>query len=184
MNKIFTYTLLLVILLVTATISHTEKVTIDAEGHQKRHPGVDKSNPMTSIHSVYDVLKSHLPSDEFEQVRRILYGKNVEHVSIPSHVLEQAEKLNFEIKHYSMVNNTLLENRRSRRVVRIGVIQNQIVVPTDRPVEEQFMTIRDRIGEIAEIAGQMGVNILALQEAWTMPFAYVYCHLDFFPACY
>lgn len=139
---------------------------------KKEHPGVDKNDPFTSIHSVYDVLQTHLPQEEFQQVRRILYGPETDEIAIPANIQSKADELNFEIKHYSMVKNAKEESRRPRRVVRIGAIQNQIVVPTDRPIEEQFLALRDRIGAIARVAGEMGVNILALQEAWTMPFAF------------
>ena len=157
---------------VVATTAETQKKPV--------HPGVNKNDPFTSIHSVYDVLKTHLPQEEFEQVRRILYGKSIEEIKVPSDVQSKADALNFEIKHYSMVKNSLEESRRTRRLVRIGVIQNQIVLPTDRPVEEQFIALRDRIGEIAKVAGEMGVNVLAMQEAWTMPFAYVESFAHFF----
>jgi beta-ureidopropionase len=54
----------------------------------------------------------------------------------------------------------------------VGVIQNQIVKPTTAPVVEQYEALADRMEEIIEAAGKLGVNVLCLQEAWTMPFAF------------
>jgi len=50
--------------------------------------------------------------------------------------------------------------------VKIGAIQNKIVLPTTAPVSDQRNALHARIAEIAEIAGKCGVNILCLQEAW------------------
>lgn len=37
---------------------------------------------------------------------------------------------------------------------------------------QQYAAIERKIGTIIEAAGEMGVNVLCLQEAWTMPFAF------------
>jgi len=57
-------------------------------------------------------------------------------------------------------------------LVRIGLIQNHIHAPTDAPVADQFSAIYARIESIIEAAAAAGVNVLCLQEAWTMPFAF------------
>src|SRR5690606_36656472 len=64
------------------------------------------------------------------------------------------------------------EQRRAPRIVRVGVIQNRIVASTSAPVLEQYEAIADRIEEMIEAAAKLGVNVLGLQEAWTMPFAF------------
>jgi beta-ureidopropionase len=160
--------------LVLSTCITASSVTIDANGKQvqQEHKGVNLNDPMTSFHSVYDVLKTHLPKSEFDNVRRVLYGKEIDEIAVPLDIQSTADNLGIEVKHYSMVKLASEEHMRSRRVVRIGAIQNQIVVPTDRPIKEQYESIRDRVGEIIKVAGEMGVNIVALQEAWTMPFAF------------
>jgi beta-ureidopropionase len=46
------------------------------------------------------------------------------------------------------------------------------VLPTDAPVLAQIEALHKRIGEMIETAAAMGVNIICMQEAWTMPFAF------------
>jgi beta-ureidopropionase len=61
---------------------------------------------------------------------------------------------------------------RPPRIVKIGIIQNAVVKPTTDPVAEQYQAIQDRVETIIHAAGAAGVNVLCLQEAWTMPFAF------------
>ena len=90
--------------------------------------------------------------------------------------LVDAEKIaasnDFEIKAFSMVENVSKEQSRSRNIVRIGLIQNKIHADTSAPVQDQFMAIYNRIEKMIDAAGAAGVNVLCLQEAWTMPFAF------------
>ena len=87
-----------------------------------------------------------------------------------------AEKIaasnDFEIKAFSMVENVSKEQSRNRNIVRIGLIQNKIHADTSAPVQDQFMAIYNRIEKMIDAAGAAGVNVLCLQEAWTMPFAF------------
>jgi len=126
---------------------------------------------MESFESVEKSLKTHLPDDEYQQVRRILYGKDCKELTCV-----EAEKLaaqhNFEFKAYSMVHNTNEEQMRPRNLVKIGLIQNTIHAETSAPVQEQFAAIWARIEKMIEAAAAGGVNVLCLQEAWTMPFAF------------
>ena len=77
---------------------------------------------MDSFESVEKSLKTHLPDDEYKQVRRILYGKDCNELNMP-----EAEKMaaehNFEFKAYSMAKNTNAEQSRSPNLVKIGLIQ-------------------------------------------------------------
>ena len=77
---------------------------------------------MNSFESVESSLKAHLPEAEYDQVRRILYGKDCAEISAPL-----AEKIaadnDFELKAYSMVSNVGEEQNRARNIVRIGLIQ-------------------------------------------------------------
>jgi len=52
------------------------------------------------------------------------------------------------------------------RIVRIGVIQNQIVLPTTAPLTEQRNAIFQKISKIISLAAEANVNVLCLQEAW------------------
>ena len=51
--------------------------------------------------------------------------------------------------------------------VKIGLIQNQVVLPTDSPIQAQVSALHRRIGTIIETAARAGVNIVCLQEAWS-----------------
>jgi len=46
------------------------------------------------------------------------------------------------------------------------------VLGTDQPVMEQIKALHERIKTIVEGAAMCNVNVLCLQEAWTMPFAF------------
>lgn len=61
---------------------------------------------------------------------------------------------------------------RKPRVVRVGLIQNSIALPTTAPFSDQKRGIFEKLKPIIDAAGFAGVNILCLQEAWTMPFAF------------
>ena len=51
-------------------------------------------------------------------------------------------------------------------------MQNQIVKSTSDPVEESFQAIADWISNLIDAGAMMDVNMLYLQEAWAMPFAF------------
>ncbi|XP_071499569.1 beta-ureidopropionase-like [Diadema antillarum] len=122
------------------------------------------------LESIEKILEEHLPADKLEAVNRILYGSSARVLALPSEAAALGEKKNFEVKGYQILAQP--EQLRSPRLVRIGLIQNQIVVPTTAPVKEQKDAILNRISEIAEAAGAAGVNILCLQETFAMPFAF------------
>jgi len=109
-----------------------------------------------------------------KEVKRILYGYNqgapVDKISIPSSVQEVANDQRFEIKAYRF--KAAREQLRAPRIVKLAVVQNSIHRPTTDSIDEQYQAIQDRIETIIDAAGAAGVNVLCLQEAWTMPFAF------------
>jgi beta-ureidopropionase len=121
------------------------------------------------IHSLERILRK-LPAEDQAEAFRILYGDLPQPIEIPRAVADFAAKHDFDVEAHKF--HAAPEQRRAPREVRIGVIQNQIVLPTDAPVEDQFQALCDRIGKMIRAAGEMGVNVLGLQEAWTMPFAF------------
>eukprot|EP00921_Rhytidocystis_pertsovi_P011547 GHVQ01018669.1.p1 GENE.GHVQ01018669.1~~GHVQ01018669.1.p1 ORF type:complete len:477 (-),score=79.11 GHVQ01018669.1:206-1636(-) len=125
------------------------------------------------ISSVEDILNKHLPAGvEREEVFRILYGqRQLLQTDITNNVLLHAKKLDFDVRAESLVqaDHTLYGGR---QIVRVGVIQNAITNPTTDTVERQFQGIVSRVEDIIDAAGMSGVQVLALQEAWTMPFAF------------
>ena len=127
------------------------------------------SAPPEEIHSLESILKK-LPEADQKEAWRILYGDLPEPLAIPAAVQAQADAANFDVTAHKF--HAAAEQRRKPRVVRIGVIQNRIVESTSAPVEAQFQALLARTTEMIEAAGAMGVNVLGLQEAWTMPFAF------------
>ncbi|XP_034237193.1 beta-ureidopropionase [Thrips palmi] len=122
------------------------------------------------MESVESILNQHLPPGEREQVLRVLYGKETKPLSLPQAALTTAEKNDFEIKGYSF--SAAPEQLRAPRIVRVGLIQNKIVIPTDRPLKEQRDALHQHISTIVKAAAESQVNIVCFQEAWTMPFAF------------
>jgi len=120
--------------------------------------------------SLEDILARNLSGDDLSEARRILYGKQLSSPPIPDDVTADAASRNYEVACYSLP--AASEEMRAPRVVRIGAIQNKIVLPTDSLIAEQVKSLHERIGEIIASASKCGVNILCLQEAWTMPFAF------------
>jgi beta-ureidopropionase len=129
----------------------------------------DSEAQATEIESLEKILRQ-LPAEDQKEAFRILYGDVPDAIDIPSEVQTYANDKRFEIAAYKF--NAKKEQRRPARIVRVGVIQNQIVKPTTAPVVEQYEALADRMEEIIEAAGKLGVNVLCLQEAWTMPFAF------------
>ena len=50
--------------------------------------------------------------------------------------------------------------------------QNKIHAETTAPISDQFNAIYERVEKMIDAAALAGVNVLCLQEAWTMPFAF------------
>jgi len=55
-------------------------------------------------------------------------------LDLPSAAVELAATKNFELAGYSLKELAHAEETRAARVVRVGAIQNQIVLPTDKPI--------------------------------------------------
>ncbi|XP_047448445.1 beta-ureidopropionase [Mugil cephalus] len=115
-------------------------------------------------------LESHLPEAELAEVKRILFGKETKKLDLPDCAVEAACERDFELKGYKF--DALQEQIRPPRRIRVGLIQNRIVLPTDAPILDQISAIHSRIGEMVEVAAMCGVNIICFQETWTMPFAF------------
>ncbi|XP_053135674.1 beta-ureidopropionase [Hemicordylus capensis] len=122
------------------------------------------------LDSVERCLERHLPSAELGEVKRILYGEAVRPLDLSSVAASAAAERSFELQGYGFEAEP--EQLRPPRVVRVGLIQNKIVLPTDAPVAEQVAALHKHIEEIVDVAAMCGVNIVCFQEAWTMPFAF------------
>jgi len=123
----------------------------------------------TEIESLEGLLRK-LPEEDQAEAFRILYGNVPEEIPITEAARALAERFDFDVAAFRFPSTP--EQRRPPRIVRIGVIQTQIVEPTNAPVEAQFQALCDRTEKLIHAAGAMGCNVLGLQEAWTMPFAF------------
>ncbi len=123
----------------------------------------------TELESLESLLRK-LPEEDQAEAFRILYGNMPEELAIHPAAAALAEQYDFDVAAYRFASTP--EQRRSPRIVRIGVIQTQIVEPTDAPIQQQFEGLCNRTEQLIHAAGAMGCNVLGLQEAWTMPFAF------------
>jgi len=122
------------------------------------------------LSSVESVLEKHLPGPELEEVKRILYGRPAKAMVVDSDCMEQAESEDYDLAAWDI--DAMQEETRPPRKVTIALIQNKIVLPTDSPILDQIAALHKRIGAIIDNAAKAGANIVCLQEAWTMPFAF------------
>ena len=82
-------------------------------------------------------------------------------------IIDSSVKLGFELSGHSFVGLASEEQSRPRRIIRVGLIQNKIVLPTSSPVQDQRNALFKRIGNMIDSAGNCGANIVCLQEAWS-----------------
>ncbi|XP_069817295.1 beta-ureidopropionase [Dendropsophus ebraccatus] len=120
--------------------------------------------------SVEQVLEKYIPAGERREVWRLLYGRELRPLNLPTCAVDSASQQGFELKGYAF--DAAQEQLRRPRVVRVGLIQHKIQLPTTSPVAEQVNAMHRRIAEIVEVAAKCDVNIVCFQEAWTMPFAF------------
>jgi beta-ureidopropionase len=125
-------------------------------------------NNNSEVDSVESILEQYIPEEQLLHVKRILYGYNDGKpvTEVPDVKYDGDE---FQVKSYKF---SAKAETNPPRIVKIGLIQNSIVLPTTDPIPNQALAIREKIGKLIDIAGANGVNIVCLQEAWTMPFAF------------
>nr|XP_018916514.1 PREDICTED: beta-ureidopropionase [Bemisia tabaci] len=124
------------------------------------------SDELSSVESCLE----HIPQPQRSKVKKILYGQEFEPLELPKTAVAIATAEDFELAGYKF--DVPTEQLRAPRIVRVGAVQNKIVAPTILPIEEQRNALWVRIGKIIQTAALCRVNILCLQEAWTMPFAF------------
>ncbi|EDW82829.1 uncharacterized protein Dwil_GK10205 [Drosophila willistoni] len=132
------------------------------------------------LQSLNECLEKHLPPAELKEVKRILYGLEEEQIlEIPASATDLAKEHDFEIKGYRF--NARPEQTRRPRLVRVGAIQNSIVLSTTEPIERQREAIWNKVKTMIKAAAEAKCNVICTQEAWTMPFAF--CTREKFPWC-
>uniref|UniRef100_A0A1L8E2G6 Beta-ureidopropionase n=1 Tax=Nyssomyia neivai TaxID=330878 RepID=A0A1L8E2G6_9DIPT len=134
----------------------------------------------SGFNSLEECLEKYIPPEELAEVKRILYGQEKEKTIVLSgETLKIAQENDFEVKGYRF--GAEKEHLRSPRIVRVGAVQNSIVTETSAQVDVQRNAIYNKIEKIIKAAANSGVNVLCLQEAWTMPFAF--CTREKTPWC-
>uniref|UniRef100_A0AC35THF8 CN hydrolase domain-containing protein n=1 Tax=Rhabditophanes sp. KR3021 TaxID=114890 RepID=A0AC35THF8_9BILA len=117
-----------------------------------------------------DILEKKLSGEDLNEAWRLIYGQKLEAEGISEEIQSEAKINDFQIKAFNI--EAADEQLRPKRLVKIAAIQNAIVEPTNAPVAEQRNAIHKRVGLMIEAAAKSGANIIGLQEAWTMPFAF------------
>ncbi|GBG78334.1 hypothetical protein CBR_g26363 [Chara braunii] len=134
----------------------------------------ERCGALAGFESLDELLRHYVPKEELAEVLRVLFGHNMGSTVKELHLYEglrlMARQQEYDLKGYQFT--AAEEELRPPRVVKIGLIQHAIVLPTDAPFAAQRQAILERVRRIADTAGQLGVNILCLQEAWSMPFAF------------
>jgi len=128
------------------------------------------SRTTKEIDSIEQIIEKHLPPEELSEVKRILYGKELPTIDLAQEAANLAQDGDFQLSGYSF--NAAKESSRSPQIVRVGLIQNKIIKPTTDDVKDQRDALFQRIEQMIDAAAITGVNVLCLQEAWTMPFAF------------
>lgn len=140
-------------------------------------------------YSLDDILEKYIPNEDLSKVKRILFGKETEYVcrsqlfqlisfndyfqsfafcrpiEFEDSIMCYAKQNNFEIKGYRFDCPT--EQTRLPRIIRVGLIQNRIVMPTTESVDNQRQALHKRINDILYAAMKCNANIVCLQEAWS-----------------
>jgi len=120
--------------------------------------------------NVENILESNLSENDMNNVWKLFYGQKPIKLDLPEASIEAAKSRDFELAGY--VFTAAHESTRAPRIIRVAGIQNKIVLPTTDSISQQRDAIHHRVAEMIEVAAQCGVNIVCMQEAWTMPFAF------------
>ena len=123
-----------------------------------------------------DILENNLPEKELAEVKRLIYGRELQALELP----EWNGTKEFDVQGY-VLGGGVAEQLRPQRIVRVGLIQHAIELPTTEPLQKQREVLHVKIQKYIEHAGSCGVNVLCLQEAWAMPFAF--CTREKYPWC-
>ncbi|KXJ29101.1 beta-ureidopropionase [Exaiptasia diaphana] len=120
--------------------------------------------------SLEKCFDKHIPPEELKEVKRILYGSPASKLELPEEAIKIAANNGFELAGYKITASE--EQLRAPRNVRIGAVQNKIVLPTNQPIAKQRDALHARIKDIVSAAALCGVNVICFQECWHMPFAF------------
>lgn len=148
--------------------------SMDDKSEDPANMAAASNGSICGFESLHHLLRSSLSPHLFQEVSRLLLGFNcgkpLDPITIPSAAISLSSSHNFDLQAYRF--QAQKESLREPRIVRVGLIQNSIALATTAPFADQKRAIFRKLKPIIEAAGSSGVNILCLQEAWTMPFAF------------
>ncbi|KAI3966215.1 hypothetical protein MKW92_030645 [Papaver armeniacum] len=151
-----------------------DKILTSENGEDDDKESHGKEGSICGFDSLNQLLSSSLKPQVYQEVTRLLQGLNcgkpLESVALPDSATTLSSNHGFDLKAFSFRADK--EVIREPRNVRVGLIQNSIALPTTHPFLDQKRAIFQKLKPIIEAAGASGVNILCLQEAWTMPFGF------------
>ncbi|XP_011501491.1 PREDICTED: beta-ureidopropionase-like [Ceratosolen solmsi marchali] len=113
-----------------------------------------------------DILDVEISDSSKPFITKLIYGRELKKLDIPTLEDDKCEVVGWHL------GGARAEQLRDPRIVRVGLIQNTIVLPTSEPIADQRKAIHDKVGKYIEHAAKCGANIVCMQETWTMPFAF------------
>ncbi|XP_014230616.1 beta-ureidopropionase-like [Trichogramma pretiosum] len=129
---------------------------------------------MDSQQTVDQILKDHVPEELLKKVNKVIYGAEIEEIELPP----MDKDLQCELKGYKLP-RAKPEEMRAPRIVRVGIIQHGLVLPISDPIKAQRDEIHKKLVRYIEHAAASGVNIVCMQELWTMPM--IFCTREKYP---
>lgn len=79
--------------------------------------------------------------------------------------IPKIEAENIEIKAYRF--NCAKEQTRTPRVIRVGLFQNKLPLPTWTPIQEQRQALYNLAEKTIDMAATAKINVICFQEAWS-----------------
>jgi beta-ureidopropionase len=110
---------------------------------------------------------SVLSQPALDEIRRVLFGGPVATLPLPDDppIREDIHTLAYAI-------DARPEQCRAARNVTVAAVQFEWPSATDAPIQVQRIEAQTRVKELVAAAGRAGAQVLCLQEAWPMPFAF------------
>lgn len=99
----------------------------------------------------------YTPSHKFETYFR--------EVDLPKSVQDVHRETDFELVAYKF--NCAEEQLRKSRVIKVGLFQHKIPLPTWSPIQDMLEVMFKMAAEVLEVASKSGVNVFCFQEAWS-----------------
>ncbi|KAI8434051.1 hypothetical protein MSG28_012201 [Choristoneura fumiferana] len=119
--------------------------------------------------AIDSIIKDNLSPEQLKEFNRIYYGRE-DHceLSLKESTTLACNEDGFEVAAYSIP--AAKEETRPPRLVKLGLVQHSIVLLTDQPIKLQRDAIFRKIEKFVQTAAKEGVQILCLEETWSMPF--------------